>query len=178
MIFPRIAPMKVENLKKVFRKLNESGCEYLVVGGIAVMAHGYVRTTQDVDLVLNLASPRLTKALHALQSLGYRTRLPVDVLDFADPDKRKSWREEKNMVVFNLYSDELQDFPIDIFPAEPFDFATEYAEAKVHSLDGDLVIRVVSLVRLMIMKRDAGRPQDLLDLDKLAKIQKVGDEQS
>jgi predicted nucleotidyltransferase len=170
--------MRVESLQTVFRALNEARCEYLVVGGIAVMAHGHVRLTQDVDIVLSLSSPLLVDALNALKRLGYRSKLPVDVLDFADSAKRKVWREEKNMVVFNLYSDQIPDVTIDIFPAEPFDFATEYKRAKAYLMGPSLEIPVISLARLIAMKREAARPQDLIDIDKLGKVQRLTDENS
>jgi hypothetical protein len=114
--------MRVNSLERIFRALNDAQAEYLVVGGVAVMVHGHVRYTHDLDLVLNLSSERLSNALNALKALGYRPRIPADTLDFANPDNRAQWRKEKGMVVFNLFSDQIPDVTIDIFPTEPFDF--------------------------------------------------------
>ncbi len=52
------------------------------------------------------------------------------------------------MVVFNLYSDQIPDVTIDIFPAEPFDFATEYARAKTYLIGSALEIPVICLAGL------------------------------
>jgi hypothetical protein len=142
---------------------------------VAVIAHGHVRYTHDLNLVLKLSSPRLADTLGALKKLGFRPRIPVDVLDFANADNRAAWRQEKGMVVFNLFSDQVPDVSVDIFPSEPFDFIVEYARAKMHPLAPDLLVPIVSLAQLMTMKRDAGRPQDLIDIDKLGKIQNLPD---
>jgi hypothetical protein len=54
--------------RRVARALGEQEC--LLVGGLAVMAHGYVRATQDVDLVVR----DLGEAERRLQEQGYPTR--------------------------------------------------------------------------------------------------------
>jgi hypothetical protein len=168
--------MRVDSLERIFRALNDVQAEYLVVGGVAVMAHGHVRYTHDLDLVLSLSSTRLINALNALKGLGFRPRIPVDTLEFANPDNRTRWREDKGMVVFNLFSDQIPDVTIDIFPSEPFDFSIEFTQAKMHPLTLDVLVPVVSLSRLIAMKREAGRPQDLIDVDKLSKVKVILDE--
>ncbi len=42
--------MKLASLEAIVRALNEGSVRYLIAGGLAVNAHGYVRLTQDVDL--------------------------------------------------------------------------------------------------------------------------------
>jgi hypothetical protein len=64
---PRIAT--VDDLILLCRLLNEAGANYVVIGGWAVIQHGYGRTTTDIDLVVD-ASPqnfeRLKKAMLGL----------------------------------------------------------------------------------------------------------------
>ena len=165
--------MQINSLEAIFRALLKAEAEYLVVGGVAVIAHGYVRLTQDLDLVLSLSSGKLRDSLLALKSLGYQPRVPVDILDFADEAQRRQWCEKKGMIVFNVFSPQFPDVTIDT--VEPFDFQTEYARARKFALTADLEIPVVSLEQLMLMKRTANRPQDLLDLDKLRKISGLDD---
>jgi hypothetical protein len=57
--------------------------------------------------------------------------------------------------------------PVDIFVYEPFDFAKEYAAALMLEVCADLLARVVSLDTLLKMKREAGRQQDLIDIEEL-----------
>ena len=42
---------------------------YLVAGGLAVVAHGYLRFTADVDLIVDLEPANVTRAVAALESL-------------------------------------------------------------------------------------------------------------
>jgi hypothetical protein len=46
--------------------LERAGVRYLVVGGVAVVLHGYLRTTLDLDLVIQLEPDNLDRALTAL----------------------------------------------------------------------------------------------------------------
>ena len=50
---------------------------FIVVGGLAVVAHGYGRQTQDIALVVNFEPGRTVVAFAALASLGYRPIVPV-----------------------------------------------------------------------------------------------------
>jgi hypothetical protein len=43
--------MEVRSIETIVKALNEAGVQYLIVGGLAVNAHGFVRLTRDVDLV-------------------------------------------------------------------------------------------------------------------------------
>ncbi len=163
--------MKTANLEIIFRALDGAGIRYLIVGGVAVMAHGYQRFTHDLDLVLDLEADSLSDVLTALKGLGYRPRIPVDLLDFADPALRLQWTQEKGMKVFNIFSPLYPDISIDLFPEAPFPFTDEYTNAKWHEMAPGLQVPVVALARLVQMKLEANRPQDQADVEKLKKIQ-------
>ena len=45
--------MVVRSLEVIFLALNNAGVRYLVAGGLAVVAHGFVRFTNDVDLIVD-----------------------------------------------------------------------------------------------------------------------------
>jgi hypothetical protein len=162
--------VKLKSLEDIFRALQEAEARYLVVGGLAVIAHGYVRLTKDIDLVLDLSSEALPRALNALQSLGYRPMIPVPLLDFANPELRHDWTEHRNMKVFNLVSDRYPDVVIDIFPKEPFSFEAEYKASVLKEVAPKVSAQVVSVPALIILKQDADRPQDRTDIDKLRKL--------
>lgn len=168
--------MRVSSLETIFRALNQAQAEYLVVGGVAVIAHGHMRLTNDLDLVLSLSSERLPAALRALASVGLRPRIPVDIQHFANPELRLQWQEEKGMVVFNLFHLSDSDLVVDIFVVEPFDFAVEYRDAKLQEFAPGLLVPVVSLSRLIAMKTEVGRPQDLIDAEKLGILKSITDE--
>jgi hypothetical protein len=168
--------MQVTRLEAIFRALNEAQAEYLVVGGVAVIAHGHSRLTNDLGLVLDLSSKRLAGALQALKGVGMRPRIPVDILEFTKPASRQNWQAEKGMVVFSLFHLDEPDLVVDIFIKEPFDFKAEYAQAAVREFAPGLFVTVVSLDRLIEMKREVARPQDLIDADKLTILKAIQDE--
>jgi hypothetical protein len=162
--------VKVSSLEAIFRALQEADARYLVVGGLAVVAHGYVRLTKDLDLVLDLSTESLRRTLTVLESLGYRPMNPVPLLDFANPELRHDWTENRNMKVFNLVSDQYRDVVIDIFPKEPFAFEPEYARSESKEIAPNVRARVVSVPALIAMKVEANRSQDITDIDKLRKL--------
>ena len=75
--------MTLTSLELIIGALNFAGVRYLVVGGLAVAAHGYGRLTIDIDLVVQLAKANVLSALDALESLGYSPVAPVTAKDFA-----------------------------------------------------------------------------------------------
>lgn len=159
--------MKLESVKAIVEALNGAGVRYLVAGGLAVIAHGYLRFTKDIDLVIQLHPDNVVKAIKALGKLGYKPAAPVAAEDFADPAKRQEWIREKGMEVFQLWSDAHRETPVDVFVHEPFDFDREYEAATRKSLYGRLDVRVVSIATLIKMKEAAGRVEDKIDVEYL-----------
>lgn len=159
--------MKVATFKNICRSLNEAGVRYLVVGGLAVNAHGYVRFTEDIDLVIWLDAENVKRAFSALGKSGYHPHQPVTPEDFGDSTQREKWRSEKGMVVLKMWNDQDPQTQLDIFVYEPFDFKTEYARAKIEELEPGLEVQIVGLGALLRMKAEAGRIKDLNDIDQL-----------
>jgi predicted nucleotidyltransferase len=165
-----IRVMEVRSIETIVKTLNEAGVQYLIVGGLAVNAHGFVRLTRDVDLVMHLERENVMRGLQALSRVGYRLAVPAAPGDFADEATRNRWRLEKNMITLKLWSDEHQRTPIDIFVYEPFEFAHEMARASRLEVCPGVEAPVVSLETLLRMKREAGRPQDAIDIQELLRV--------
>ena len=159
--------MEVRSIEAIVRALNDTGIRYLMVGGLAVNAHGYARMTRDVDLVIQLEPSNTERGLRALLDAGYRLMIPEPPEAFADPAKREAWRREKGMIVLKLWSDEHRRTPVDVFVYEPFPFDREYEAAVWVEVAPGLKAPVVSLPTLLQMKREAGRPRDLDDINEL-----------
>jgi hypothetical protein len=154
---------------EVFRKLKEQKINYLVVGGIAVALHGAPRFTADADLALQLVPDNIERFLLALKQLGYEPKVPINAKDFADPDKRASWIKDKGMTVFSFWNTNDPLKLIDVFVANPIDFQ-EMANEKLVKTAAGIEIPIPSLRHLIELKRIAGRPQDLRDIELLEKI--------
>lgn len=162
--------MEVRSVEAIVTALNNAGARYIIVGGVAVNAHGFVRMTRDVDIVLELKRENIILGLNALQEIGYQIAMPVSIDEFADFETRERWRDEKNMIVLKLWSDKHGRTPIDIFIYESFDFADELEKSAKMQLKPDVFATIVSLQGLLAMKHHAGRPQDLIDIQELQRI--------
>ncbi len=157
-------------IERVLGALNRAEVRYLVVGGVAVVLHGYLRTTRDLDLVVQLGTENLKKALEALKNLGFEPAVPVPIEAFANPVARDSWIRDKNLLVFSLWHPQRPGFQVDLFAEEPFDFEETYSRALRVPLDSTTAM-VVSAHDLIALKRRAGRPQDLADIDALEELE-------
>jgi hypothetical protein len=56
--------------EEIFRELNRRKIDYIVVGGVAVVMHGVVRLTADLDLMVHLEEKNLTKFVKVMNELG------------------------------------------------------------------------------------------------------------
>ncbi|MGA3142909.1 MAG: hypothetical protein ABSF10_07675 [Verrucomicrobiota bacterium] len=74
------------------------------------------------------------------------------------------------MIVLKLWSDEHRRTPVDIFVYEPFDFAAEFVQAERLEVCPGVLAPVVTLETLLKMKREAGRPQDQIDIEELKRM--------
>jgi hypothetical protein len=166
--------MILQAMTELAKAFASRGVRYLVVGGVAVNAHGHARMTRDLDLVLQFEPANLNSGLEALEELGFRPIIPETLDAFADARKRRLWNEERNMEAFSLRSERFPMVPVDLLVTEPFDFN----EAWEMSVDADLgdggTVRIVGLRTLIKMKEAVGRPQDLEDARHLRAI--LGDD--
>jgi len=165
--------MKLGSFDAIIAALNAAKVRHLVVGGMAVNAHGYLRFTKDVDLVVRLQIGDIQSAFSALSQLGYKPLVPITVEQFSDPAQRQRWLTERNMIVLQLWSDQHPETPIDLFIHEPFDFDTEYDRALVAQSETGQIERFASLDTLIRMKEETGRDIDRIDARKLRELRDV-----
>lgn len=159
--------MQRESLREVIRVLTDGGVRFLVVGGLAVNAHGLLRFTADVDIVVQLTPDNIRRTFAALASIGYGPIVPVTVANFADEAERQRWIDEKGMRVLQFRSEAHRTVTVDVFVEEPFAFDEEYDRALTKELPSGAAVRFVSLETLLRMKVEAGRPRDLADIAEL-----------
>jgi hypothetical protein len=156
--------------EEVFRELNRAKVRYLVVGGGAVVLHGVVRMTADLDLFVDFEEKNLLKFAEVLTDLGYRPKIPVKASDFAVKSNREKWKKEKNMLVFSFYHLKRFQDHVDVFVYEPVEFEKAYKEREVVKV-GNVKIPIISIKYLRKMKAIAGRPQDLADIEALKEVE-------
>ena len=156
----------------LFKALNDAGVRYVVVGGLAVVLHGHARLTVDVDLVVDLDEGQALRAIDALVGLGLRPRVPVNPRDFADRSVRETWIRDRGMQVFSMFDPSNPMLVVDLFVDHPVPFEELWSRSQELELR-DTIVRVASIPDLIRLKRLAGRPQDLADIEQLEAILKA-----
>lgn len=144
----------------LLERLNKSGVRYIVVGGLAVGAWGYVRGTDDLDIVPDPSADNLKRLTEALEALDGRVVVGDQVLT-TSAIKTFLRVGDKTLVRTSLGEvDVLQGLP----QIPRYD---ELAPKAANSELEGIQIEVCSLEHLRAMKRAADRPLDRLDLEAL-----------
>lgn len=148
--------------ERIFSVLAEHGVEYVVVGGVAVQAHGHVRMTNDLDLIPAPDRTNLGRLAAALRDLNARVLNPgsEDVqIDASMLPRATPWQ----------LSTELGDIDLlyDARGAAPFD---ELRSRSLVIALGPNRIPIAGRDDLIRIKRAAGRPIDLEDIAALTEI--------
>jgi hypothetical protein len=164
--------MQKHTVELIVRSLNYHKVRYLIAGGLAVVAHGYVRFTADIDIMLAMDRHNLSEAVAALVALAYRPRAPVPFEQFIDPDKRSQWIDQKGMIVFSLFSPDHPATEIDLFVDPPLIFEDAYSRAVQMEIAPGVPAVFCSIEDLIDMKSKSGRSQDLEDIARLRNLNK------
>lgn len=160
--------MKSATLEALIETLGKFSVDYLIVGGLAVAAHGYGRLTRDVDVVIALESDNIDRFFQAMTALEYRCRAAVTVEQFCDKDFRCRMVAEKKATVLVFDSPRHPETTVDVFVEAPFEFSKEQKRAFLQEIRPGLLVPFVCLETLLEMKTKTGRPQDLADVDELS----------
>jgi hypothetical protein len=152
----------------LLRALDGAGVRYIIIGGFAVNAHGVIRPSKDLDIVPDPDRrniERLARLLTELEAeqVGVGDLRPEEFP--ADPTKADDLATGAN---FRLQTS-LGDLDIMQWIAG-IEGDPAYAVLAAEAIEGDLdgiPLRVCGLDHLIAMKRAAGRPRDLDDLQRL-----------
>jgi hypothetical protein len=151
---------------RLLARLADAGVDFVVIGGIAVVAHGHIRTTRDLDITYATGAANLEALGRALVDLDARLRGVAEVVPFV-PDGRTLRAAE-------LLTLETTEGSLDLLASPPG--APRYAPLKARAerieIDGRRVL-VAAIDDLVAMKRAAGRPRDLEDIEALEEIKRI-----
>ena len=148
-----------QTLVRLVRSLNQHDIDYVVVGAVALIAHGYRRFTEDIDLVL---TPEGLETLHReMIGLGYAPGFP---------GAKKKIRSTVDGVSIDILTS--GEYPGD---GRPKPVVIPRPDEASIEIDG---IRIVTLEKLIELKLASGmtapdRLRDLADVQELIKIRKL-----
>lgn len=148
-----------EDVQNLLRSFNAHGVRYLLVGGFAVMLHGYARTTQDLDIWVESGPKNRQRLIDALRQVGVAG---ADLL--RDNPLIFGWTS----VRFGKSGFEL-DLGEELKAFHALDFNACHERAVQANFD-DVSFRLIHLNDLLREKRSTGRLQDLADAEELQKI--------
>lgn len=141
--------------RRIFEALADRGVEYVLIGGLAVQAHGHTRTTQDVDLVPADDPANLARLSAALEAVGAR------------PAGQAKRTPQKPLVLpsTGIASLDTDAGGVDVHFSPPGAqaFGDLRRRALIVELDA-ITVPVASRDDLIAMKRAAGRPIDRGDV--------------
>jgi hypothetical protein len=162
------AEMNALDPEPLLRFLHEQGVAHILIGGVAVAAHGYPRPSRDLDLVPASDSANLRRLARALAVLHARS---ADLSDFSAGEVPADATSADDLAAGGNFRLETDLGPLDVMQwIAGIDADDLYAEldrdALVFSL-GDVPVRYCGLDHLRAMKQAAGRPRDLDDLEHL-----------
>lgn len=147
----------ISELEKVLAAFEADGIEYALCGGLALAVHGHPRFTQDIDFLVQ--EVQLPAALSAVKSAGFDIPARKMTFGLRTATPREIQRTSK------LEDDTGQLVSVDLLVV-----AHEYVEvwaSRIRLPWRGRQIVVVSRDGLAKMKRLAGRPIDLRDIDVL-----------
>lgn len=147
-------------LEALLRRLARAEVDFVVVGGVAVAFQGYGRATKDLDITYATDAQNLDRLGEVLVSLNAKLRGLTEDVPFV-PDGRTLARTR----LLTLDTDDGGLDLLDDPPGAP-PYATMRSRADRVELD-DIVVAIAALDDLLAMKRAAGRPQDLVDVEAL-----------
>ena len=143
-----------DDFKDFIRAMNNNNVEYIVVGGYAVILHGYRRVTGDLDIWVNRTKENYLKLTLAFVEFG----LPVfDMTEerFLDADTVDVFSYGRSPVSIDI-----------ITKLKGVVFHQAFAQSQIFNAEG-LTIRFIHLNNLIESKKAAGRHKDLDDIEKL-----------
>jgi hypothetical protein len=133
-------PATWDDLKQIARYLDEAGARYALVGGYAIAAHGFVRFSEDIDI---LVDPAPDNTRHWVDALS---RLPDGAARELADDPHIFEREGNYAIRIN------DEFTVDVLPAACGHSWQELSKfIEVISVDGT-PLRVLSLEGLLLTK--------------------------
>jgi hypothetical protein len=155
--------MTLPNLAALLRELSEAQVDHIVIGGVAVGLHGFLRATEDLDIVPDPASDNLDRLADFLERSGASMTL--------QPSRRFGSRERWELQRGRNVSVATPNGDLDIvrtLDGVP-DFATLRSERVAFDV-GDIVVDVASPAALIAMKTARASALDLADVDALREL--------
>ncbi len=140
------------------KAFNNNDVDYILLGGYAVILHGYSRTTGDMDILVRKSKKNYQKIIAAFREFGMPT------FDMTE----ENFLKNKDVDVFSFGNPPVS---IDIMTkAKDLDFEDAFENAIIHEVD-NLSIKVIHIDDLIQLKKAVNRPKDINDIQHLKDLE-------
>jgi hypothetical protein len=146
---------------ELLARLVQADVSFVVVGGLALGAWGVVRGTKGCDIVPDPAPDNLDRLAWLTTDLGGHVQLDESLLG-SEHSIASLLRSNERVLIATQLGD------LDV--VQGLEGVPPYAELRADATDvevADVTVAICALEHLRAMKRAAGRPRDLVDLDDL-----------
>jgi hypothetical protein len=146
------------SFEKLLARLADGEVQFIVVGGVAVTLHGYVRLTEDVDILIEPSEENVSRLLAALADFGQGFARELSTADFTDDEGAIRIVEES------------EQSQLDVFTRmSGLRFADLIGDADSFDL-GNRPIRYASKAALIRLKGNSSRDKDRIDAAALHRL--------
>ena len=138
--------------EKLLAKLVRAEVKFIIVGGVAVALNGFVRTTEDIDILIEASAENVTRLLDELGNFGEGHARELSPADFSDSEG-----------AIRI----IEDFPLGVFTMmRGKRYADLVGSTKTTRID-DVEVRYLNSEALITLKSDSQRDQDRIDVSAL-----------
>ncbi|MBK9982337.1 MAG: nucleotidyltransferase [Saprospiraceae bacterium] len=136
------------------RALNDSDVKYILVGGYAVIIHGYNRTTGDLDIWVERSAENYQKIIKAFQKFGMPL-FDMSLSNFLENTEQDVYTFGRPPVSIDL-----------MLSVKGMNFENVYSNVEIREVEG-LEVKVISINELLKAKAASGRSRDIDDIENL-----------
>lgn len=145
--------------RDLYALLASHNVRYIVIGGVAVIAHGVPRFTLDLDIVIEATRDNATRLVAALREARLGTAFEIEPADVL----------AQEIILFRDW------LALDVHTKPPgFDFETAWVRRRIETVDG-VPVNILSIEDLIASKEATGRPVDLEDVVHLREVLRQDD---
>ena len=141
----------MKDFKEFIELLSKNNVRYIVIGGYAVVYHGYVRSTNDIDIWIDIRKDNIKKMIKVLDEFGFSS-LNIKEADFSP-----------NQIIQLGYPPNRIDL---ITTPAGIDFETCYETKEQVTID-NIAVNIIDLENLIKAKKASNRTRDLADVEEL-----------
>ncbi len=142
------------DFRDFIKALHKHNVDYILVGGYAVVLHGYERVTADMDIWVRCNEENYKKLEHSFLAFGMPV-FDMTLVNFLDFEKWDVFRFGRKPVAIDIMT-----------KVKGLSFDEAFQSATMVTVD-DIQVRLIQYEHLLTAKRRAGRAKDINDLENL-----------